>query len=160
MAIGETAIEAVQKARHFSLSEWPDTDVLNGVSPEVIALLDDTRSACGIGLRPSRHPRAWIRDGDGSSRHYAGEAGDFFPVRNPVHVWLTMIQIGWGGIGIYSDTHWDGKPAIKLHGDIRPLRRGRPTLWARTQAHGMISEARTPGAFWSVIGEISEGAFP
>lgn len=55
------------------------------------------------------------------------------------HVYCTMRDIGFTGIGVYADT----KPYVMFHGDVRPTEKmGKPALWGRVAGvYTSINEA-------------------
>lgn len=106
-------------------SENPD----KRAQPDIIYSLHDYRSILGRAFYPSPTPGALarLREEDKGSRHYAGkgrlsDAVDGFPAGNAANAFLVAITSQlFGGIGLYLDTHYDGREWPMLHLDLRPL---------------------------------------
>jgi len=124
------------KVRNFKRSEFHDP-IDDHLYDHVIYFLDDYRDALGERVHPSPVSGAIVRfDGSKTSRHYAvgrlSDAIDIFPEGNPIKAWLTAMSMPeWGGIGIYFDTHNDGRPWVMLHLDLRPYVGHMRTVWYR-----------------------------
>jgi len=59
------------------------------------------------------------------------------------HVFNRMRELGFTGIGVYSDTKFGGKPMPMFHGDVRPTEKmGHPATWGRVAGkYTTINEA-------------------
>lgn len=130
---------------HFDKTEfrgWYDH-----LSPRLLTLLDVLRHRLGSPVYLSIHPKAIGRKNgpDDESAHnidYWGEvlAVDFF-VSGIYHraqaedVVNTMRELGFTGIGVYSDTNNNaGKKQVMFHGDVRPNEKmGSPATWGRVK---------------------------
>lgn len=118
---------------HFTADEWP-AGVLHRMQPALIVQLDALRERLGQPIHPSPLPDGWARTtGSTTSRHYAvnrlSDAGDVFPEGDIRDAWLAACGIrAFGGIGVYFDTHFRGRPWPMLHVDLRP---GERIMWAR-----------------------------
>ena len=162
------AIDWAETTR-FDPDEWPMIEsgehagdsVLAHMSPAVIEALVDLRDALPADhvINPSPVWQAHVRysgtsrhslELGGSARH--SDATDVFLAWR--HVWLAWalaqrIQ-DIGGIGLYLDTHLDGKSRPMLHIDTRPER----LLWVRYTIQGeprYVYLHREPATFFSVI---------
>lgn len=133
--------------RYFAPHEFP-SDVLQYLDARLVKKLDEFRQALGHSLTPSPLRAGWVREnGSKGSRHYIGAvrvgadgskesqrlstAGDLFPSLNCDirHALMTALRMGFGGIGIYLDTHGPtGRPQPMIHVDLRD---GPPQLWLR-----------------------------
>jgi hypothetical protein len=99
--------------------------------------MDELRDWCGEPIYPSPVSGALARfdKTDEDSHHYAGEdhksrALDWFPGGSVQKAWLMAVTSGlFGGIGIYFDTKYQGKPWPMIHTDIRE--RTPTLLWYR-----------------------------
>lgn len=133
--------------RYFAAHEFP-SDVLPFMDARLIKKLDEFRAALGYSLVPSPLRAGWVREGGSTgSQHYIGPvqrnsdgtlqsrrlstAADLFPAPSCDirHALMTALRMGFGGIGIYLDTHGPtGRPQPMIHVDIRG---GTPQLWLR-----------------------------
>lgn len=121
------ALQAIDQSYWFSRSEFPDT--VADCDPRLIEKLDVFRAALGSPIYPSPVKGAWVRSsGAPTSRHYKthADAGDVFPDGCPVVAYVGAL-LEFGGVGIYFDTHFRGKPHVMLHVDLRP----NATTWFR-----------------------------
>jgi len=122
------------KISYFKASEFPESPD-KYASERLIETLDIWREFLGHRIYPSPAPGALARlDGDPNSRHYAvgrlSDAVDVFPDCGIREAWLAAIRSQmWGGIGVYFDTHFKGKPWPMLHLDLRP---GATAVWYRS----------------------------
>ena len=59
------------------------------------------------------------------------------------HVFNTMRDLGFTGIGVYADTQYGGKFCPMFHGDVRPTEKmGIPATWGRVKGkYVSINEA-------------------
>lgn len=149
--------------RYFSDGEFPNirTDlgtysVLNFLDASIIRQLNRFRDRLGKPVVPSPVAGAWIREGGSQgSQHYVGPirldddgephsqrlgvAADFFPlcdIREAFMVALSMPE--FGGIGVYLDTHRNGRAAPMMHLDLRT---GTRQIWLR-DGDGMLYPGR------------------
>lgn len=150
-------------SRYFSLSEWPDPNVLSMVDAEVIKGLDSLRYRFGAPILPSKHPGGWARlDGSTDSQHYAkgrlATAADVFPVGPVLDCWLAAIEDPfWGGIGLYLDTRLSpSQPGAMLHLDIRSEPR---IMWVRNEVGKYTYKHTEPDKFWGLVGRVPRHVF-
>lgn len=121
---------------HFTPSEFREGVIAN-MAPDFIKDLDGFRDELGCRVFTSPLVGGWVRDyGNSTSRHYIGsgrksDAGDIFPECDPFYALLVAVKRGFGGIGLYFDTRYNGKPQWMMHLDKRPLDRGVPVIWVR-----------------------------
>lgn len=129
-------------AQHFTsdeFREWADD-----MSPRLVTLLDVLRFRIGSPIVISPNPDSLGRelgqhDESAHNIDYWGEvlAADFFvphvSTRGAVEdVLHNMEQLGFTGIGLYTDTQYHGRPLPMVHGDVRPNRdMGQPAIWGR-----------------------------
>lgn len=118
---------------HFSPSEFSE-DPDKYAEPALIEALDAFRGVLESPIYPSPVMGALARFGGSmTSRHYAvgrkSDAIDVFTAGDIRHAWMTAFSSKiWGGIGVYFDTHYQGKPWPMLHLDLRP---GKTIYWYR-----------------------------
>lgn len=149
--------------RYFSAREFPNirTDVgtfsvLNFLEAGVIRALDRFRDRLGHPVVPSPVAGAWIREGGSrTSQHYVGPiklyengepqsqrlgvAADVFPLCDIRYAFLTALSMPeFGGVGIYLDTHRNGRAAPMMHLDLRT---GTRQIWLRDR-EGMLYPGR------------------
>lgn len=115
-------------------SEDPD----KYADPKLIYAIDAFRAISSSPIHPSPATGALARFEETAkySRHYAigrkSDAIDIFceePIQN---AYLKAITCGlFGGVGVYFDTRYKGKPWPMLHLDLRPLKNSTITLWYR-----------------------------
>ena len=131
-------------AQHFSTDEfreWADD-----VSPRLVTMMDILRFQVGSPVIISPHPDSLGRElgrSDLSAHNidHWGEvlAADWFiphvTTRGAVEgVVDTMRKIGFTGIGVYTDTVYNGNPLPMFHGDVRPTESmGSPATWGRVK---------------------------
>lgn len=129
-------------AEHFQSEEfrsWSDD-----MSPRLVTLLDVLRFQIGSAVHISPHPDSLGRElGRGDmSEHNIDEwgevlAADFFvphvETRAAVEdVVDRMRKLGFTGIGVYTDTTYQGRAMPMFHGGVRPTRNmGDPATWGR-----------------------------
>jgi hypothetical protein len=121
--------------RYFSPSEFSED--ISHASPALLNNLDDLRSWYGEPIYPSPVAGALARFevADQDSQHYAGEGSlsraiDWFPAGDPKRAWLLAVSHrAFGGVGIYFDTKYDGRPWTMIHTDLR--KRDPKLLWYR-----------------------------
>jgi len=121
--------------RYFSPSEFSED--ISHASPALLESLDELRGLYGDKIYPSPVPGALARFevADQDSQHYAGEghkskAVDWFPGGSVQKAWLMAVSCGkFGGIGVYFDTHYEGRKWPMLHTDLRD--RTPALLWYR-----------------------------
>ncbi len=124
---------------NFSKKEFSHTD-LTLIDGAFILGVQSFRTMLGHSVFPSIHPDAFARlTGSYTSRHYAVDrlcnAGDFFPDCYIGEAFLTALQCGFGGIGIYLDTHFKDIEWPMLHLDNRPLAERK--VWIRETINGV-----------------------
>jgi hypothetical protein len=151
------------QVQYFSAGEFPNIrtevgtySVLTFLEASIIRALDRYRGRLGKPVVPSPVAGAWIREGGSpGSQHYVGPiklyengepqsqrlgvAADFFPlcdIREAFLVALSMPE--FGGIGVYLDTHRNGRPAPMMHLDLRT---GTRQIWLR-DGDGMLYPGR------------------
>ena len=150
-----SSLDAIERAESFSRHEFPET--VEGCSPELIDALQRYRNDLGQVIHPSRHPSGWHRaNGNPSSRHYHGDAGDIFPTGDPLRAFLLACRY-FGGVGIYFDTRKTKlQPGPMLHCDLR----NGLTVWARNEGR-YIYPARGGddyAEFWFLFAQYAEQA--
>lgn len=125
--------------KHFSPDEFSE-DPDEHAAPELITALDQWRNFLSFRVDPSPASGALARfSGDKESRHYAvdrqSDAVDVFAECHIRNAWLSAFRSKlWGGIGVYFDTQFEGKPHPMLHLDMRP---GPTVIWYRvSQSYG------------------------
>ena len=142
MDVGEKSGVSMVYAQHFSSEEfrdWPDD-----MSPRLVTMLDILRYQTGSPIVISPHPDSLGRElaiHEESAHNITrwGEvlAADFFvphiSTRGAVEgLVYAMRNIGFTGIGVYTDTVYSGEPLTMFHGDVRPTRdMGAPAEWGR-----------------------------
>ena len=122
--------------RYFSPSEFPE-DPNKHAEPLLLNNLDSLRHSYGELIYPSPVEGALARFDSASSdsQHFAGNgslsrAVDWFPGGSVQKAWLFAVSSGlFGGIGIYFDTHYQGRKWPMIHTDIRD--RTPALLWYR-----------------------------
>jgi len=113
------------KIPDFQPHEFPE-DPNKHADPQLMYSLQDYRYLLGRAFFPSPVPGALARD-DKSSEHFSNDkfksrAIDGFPKGCPADAWqIALSSQLWGGIGLYLDTHYQGKKWVMLHLDLRPL---------------------------------------
>ena len=135
--------------QYFTPSEFREW--YSDMSPRLLTLLDVLRFTLGkpIVISPNKDALGRRLGQQAQSCHNVdvwGEvlACDFF-VSNMQsedevrHVFNTMRDIGFTGIGVYADT----KPSAMFHGDVRPTEKmGQPATWGRVKGkYVSINEA-------------------
>lgn len=132
------------KIRHFKPDEFPE-DPDAHAEPALITTLDHFRERLGVEVWPSKAKGALARNyGSPESRHYAvnrlSDAVDVFINMDPRAAWIRALRFGWGGVGIYFDTHIaKGRPMVMFHLDLRP----RLVYWYRSRGrygHPMVNQ--------------------
>ena len=124
--------------RHFKHNDFPEP--WSDANPILLTMLDDFRDDINSAIIPSLAPGALCRysAADMESPHYAvgrqSMAVDvFIPGAQPAWLFLRALMFGWGGIGVYFDTHSNhGDPETMYHLDIRGTANDKPhTCWYR-----------------------------
>lgn len=155
-----TLNELLADTRFFSRREFPPGRLFDDTDPEHFATVIRWREACGVPLNPS----PWVSDdgrssgccrfkGSPTSQHYArgrlAQAGDYFPAHaRAMTAWLHAIRF-FGGVGLYLDTQYNGRPRRMVHVDSRT---GRPLWWVRKD-RVYVYESVEPARFWKLIEE-------
>jgi len=116
--------------KHFSPSEFPED--ISYADPKLLEMLDNFREELGVRIHPSPVPGALARfSGSPTSQHYAVDrlstAVDVFVEASPAWVYIRALQFGWGGVGVYFDTHYNNRHWVMFHLDIRKDK----TTWFR-----------------------------
>lgn len=130
-----------KQIRYFNPNEWPK-GVLGFVDGRLINALDQLRQQLKQAIYPSPVYEGWARhSGSVHSRHYVGsinnpmrlsDAGDFFCDGVPSEVWRTIVNMNvFGGIGMYTDTHYHGEARIMFHVDLRTIGAAGALWWTR-----------------------------
>jgi hypothetical protein len=118
--------------KYFSEQEFPED--LEYAETELLEKLDQLRGWYNEPIYPSPASGALARFHDEDSQHYAGgdrksRAVDWFPGGSYQRAWLLAVTAGFGGVGIYFDTHFRGERHVMLHTDIRD--RQPALIWMR-----------------------------
>ena len=118
--------------RRFTPSEFPE-DPEKYSDPVLIHSLDDFAVVLGKAVHPSPAPGALARlDGSKTSRHYAvkrlSDGVDVFCRCSIFRAWATAMM-RFGGVGVYFDTMYQGRPWPMLHLD----KRQKKTIWFRDE---------------------------
>lgn len=129
---------------YFEQEEYRDW--YDEMSPRLLTMDDVLRFQVGSPMVISPHPDSLGRSlgaGDESTHnidHWREVlANDFFflhvTTRGAVEdVVDRMRKIGFTGIGVYTDTVYNGRPHPMFHGDVRPDRKmGAPATWGRVK---------------------------
>lgn len=108
---------------NFSESEFAGVDLAR-LNESVIVNIANFRARLGKSVYPSPVGGAFVRtEGSFKSRHYAvnrlSDAGDWFPRGHIANAFITAIAAGYGGIGLYLDTQYQGVPWPMIHLDNR-----------------------------------------
>jgi len=152
-----------KEIKHFSPKEWPviedgalaGDNVLEHMDPELVVKLDRLRDAIGSPLHPSPVWKAHVRY-TGTSRHSLyvthdriSDATDFFVDWDAL--WLAQDlarKFFSGGIGIYLDVEYRGRPWPMMHCDLRP----EPLRWVRE--NGVYTYLhQSPAEYHSILAE-------
>ena len=103
------------------------------IEPDLMRALDQYRGLLGYSINPSPLPEAWARRDASNSQHnviYGSDgrlirlscAGDVFPNCDIQTAFQVAAGCGlFGGIGVYLDTKYNGKPKMMMHLDIRKI---------------------------------------
>ncbi len=143
---------------NFSPGEFSEDPNLYA-HPQMLKSLQSYRAEYGSSVSPSKSPGALARVyGHKSSMHYVidnppcksmGEsrAIDFFPGGCVHKAWATALHTKYfTRVGIYFDTRGnDGKPAVMMHGDIKP---GPRLFWLRSGGKYVYSSHKN---FWQLL---------
>jgi uncharacterized protein YcbK (DUF882 family) len=121
-----------EQIKNFVQSEFPEP--IEYGHPKLFYSLDAYRNLLGAPIYPSPSARAFVRTRERhkESMHYANldqhirsRAIDVFvDDRVDRAFMLAMASQLWGGVGVYGDTEFKGRPWSMLHLDIRPLGHG------------------------------------
>lgn len=120
-------------SKYFKRNEFPEP--LEQGDIRLLRELVNVREALGRPINPSPVSGAFARRGGSvDSQHYIGRVGeesilrqstaiDFFAQAYPIAVlWTLMNNRKIGGIGVYFNGKYGGKPHVRWHMDIRPGR--------------------------------------
>ena len=114
-------------------SEYVFRQVGDLLEPALMTAIDEYRGLLGARIDPSPLPEAWARPNAPNSQHNVeigadGKptrlscAGDVFPNCDIRMAFRVAAGCGlFGGIGVYLDTQYAGKPKMMLHLDIRKI---------------------------------------
>lgn len=135
---------------NFSESEFDHID-LSRMNENLFIELQNYRDMLGKRIYPSPLQDAWHREsGSTTSRHYAidrlSDAGDVFPDCHILEAFVTALRCKFGGIGVYLDTHYQGKPWPMLHLDMRPV--DQQAIWLREK---VLNEEGKPEVIYTTF---------
>jgi len=117
-----------REVKNFKPSEFSeDPDIY--AADALIYDLDRFRNMLGVSIMPSPVKGALAReDGSRTSQHYVGldhfrrsTAIDVFIKEDPKKVFISALQFGWKGIGVYFDTKYSNKKWTMFHLDTRSV---------------------------------------
>jgi uncharacterized protein YcbK (DUF882 family) len=139
----------------FTKSEWPG-DVTEDMAPELFDELFKLRKRAGCSMRPSPLVSAHVR-ASGNSRHSTqgwtrkSDATDIFLNKwdDAFRVFMHALAMGFGGIGLYVDTAYDG-PRPMIHLDMRPNR----VVWVRQQKSDYVYYHKEPKRLFEVLSRV------
>jgi hypothetical protein len=132
-------------------SEW-----IGWGHPSLFLKLDRYRQILYAPVHPSPAPGALARFDEADSWHYCEKEGptlsracDVFPNCEPAYALTVALTCNlWGGIGIYFDTHYNGRKWIMLHLDTRTPGEGHQKrmtlLWIREQGEYLYPQYSEP----------------
>ncbi len=148
---------------NFSESEFAHTD-LDKIDESIILELQSFREILGHPITPSPNKNGWAREsGKRTSYHYAigrlCNAGDVFVGCHIAEAFLAALRCKFGGIGIYLDTTYRGKPRPMLHVDLRPM--SRQIMWLRETIDGeevytFFYPHKNPAVLCDILKKLSE----
>jgi len=129
------------------------------MAPSIITEVDMLREATGVPLIPTLEPAGHVRWEASASRHSLKEgkrlsdATDLFVgggLGAWLRVWTVAQDLGFGGIGVYFDTYYKGKPRVMFHFDMRAPR----MLWVRrSKRYVYLRRPLEARAFFSILSE-------
>ncbi len=148
---------------NFNESEFAHTD-LNKIDASLITEVQVFRTLLGHMLFPSPNKNGWAREsGSRTSYHYAigrlCNAGDLFPDCHIAEAFLTALRCKFGGVGIYLDATYRGKPRPMIHLDLRPM--SRQVMWLRETIDGeevytYFYPHKNPAVLCEILKKLSE----
>ena len=149
------------RVEDFDRSEFP-RGILKNMSADFMEQLFAFRKRLNAALIPSPLQEGWVRmDGSPGSQHYAvgrlSTAGDVFLAEGAdARYAFTLACQFFNGVGIYYDTHINGKPRIMLHLDTREV----PTVWCRHQGEYLYPArgGRDADVFYYLLGRNGKSA--
>lgn len=99
-----------------------------GLFPDLLYMVDEFRSVLNkpMSVSPLQGTLVALDGHNPTSFHYpsrGARAGDFFPHCDPYTTQAALMKFNpFTGIGFYFDTHFNGKPLMMMHFDLRPAK--------------------------------------